>query len=480
MDIVAQIFANASGQADNYVEDFFKTSNLESLCQNILGVLLSAGKELLVRTLEMQDKRIQDSKERKDKWHILRHENKQLVTVFGEINYQRTIFRHKEKKDGACSLLDQQMHIAPHQRITRDVDVLLVENAIKNSYENAGRNTLPGEEVLSRQTVKNKIRKVVLPVEKCREDIPQNSKKKVKYLHIDADEDHISLQFNAKKGDLKRVNGFKVNTMEGRLVYVYEGINTENQRHELINAHYFAGSYLGKDLENLWNEVYAYIENHYDTDYLEAIYLHSDGGSWIQSAEKYILKVKPVLDEFHIHKYITQATAQFGKDKGTHHVALLKEIRDRNKAGFVQYMDKLASAPNLTENGYKAITKCKDYICNHWIAACRNMNRGDEICGCSAEGHVRSILSDRLSTRPMGWSRAGAEIMVQLRAFTKNGGRISDLFYPSTQEPEIKQAAGAESVKPTKKKHNPSDGSWLRASFHPGIMRFQPFKDLSH
>ena len=67
MDIVAQIFANASGQADNYVEDFFKTSNLESLCQNILGVLLSAGKELLVRTLEMQDKRIQDSKERKDK-----------------------------------------------------------------------------------------------------------------------------------------------------------------------------------------------------------------------------------------------------------------------------------------------------------------------------------------------------------------------------------------------------------------------------
>ncbi|MBQ9415672.1 MAG: hypothetical protein IJU20_02385 [Clostridia bacterium] len=67
IDIVAQIFANASGQADNYAEDFFKISNLESLCQNILGVLLSAGKELLVRTLEMQDKRIQDSKERKDK-----------------------------------------------------------------------------------------------------------------------------------------------------------------------------------------------------------------------------------------------------------------------------------------------------------------------------------------------------------------------------------------------------------------------------
>ena len=50
MDIVAQIFANASGQADNYVEDFFKTGNLESLCQNILGVLLSAGEETATAT----------------------------------------------------------------------------------------------------------------------------------------------------------------------------------------------------------------------------------------------------------------------------------------------------------------------------------------------------------------------------------------------------------------------------------------------
>ena len=50
MNIVAQIFANASGQADNYVEEFFKTSNLESLCQNILGVLLSAGKETATAT----------------------------------------------------------------------------------------------------------------------------------------------------------------------------------------------------------------------------------------------------------------------------------------------------------------------------------------------------------------------------------------------------------------------------------------------
>ena len=45
----------------------------------------------------------------------------------------------------------------------------------------------------------------------------------------------------------------------------------------------------------------------------------------------------------------------------------------------------------------------------------------------SAEGHVSHILSDRISSRPMGWSRNGADKMSQLRIFKKNGGVIYDL-----------------------------------------------------
>ena len=51
----------------------------------------------------------------------------------------------------------------------------------------------------------------------------------------------------------------------------------------------------------------------------------------------------------------------------------------------------------------------------------------NEIVGYSAEGHVSHILSDRISSRQMGWSKIGADKMSQLRIFKKNGGVIYDL-----------------------------------------------------
>lgn len=41
--------------------------------------------------------------------------------------------------------------------------------------------------------------------------------------------------------------------------------------------------------------------------------------------------------------------------------------------------------------------------------------------GCSAEGHVSHILSDRLSSRPLGWSVENMENIAQLRVMKANG-----------------------------------------------------------
>ena len=43
--------------------------------------------------------------------------------------------------------------------------------------------------------------------------------------------------------------------------------------------------------------------------------------------------------------------------------------------------------------------------------------------GCSAEGHVSHVLSERLSSRPMGWSQSGADRMSKLRCYERNHGR---------------------------------------------------------
>ncbi len=64
-------------------------------------------------------------------------------------------------------------------------------------------------------------------------EFPKNTeilkeKKVVDYLYIDADEDHVSLQFYEKRGDLVKLeNNRKDNCAIAKLVYVYEGIEME-------------------------------------------------------------------------------------------------------------------------------------------------------------------------------------------------------------------------------------------------------------
>ena len=72
-------------------------------------------------------------------------------------------------------------------------------------------------------------------------------------MDIEADEDHVSLQFHERKGDLiKNNNGQKNNCQITKLVYVHEGIEPEapqSKRYKLINPHYFCRVCDGKDNE---------------------------------------------------------------------------------------------------------------------------------------------------------------------------------------------------------------------------------------
>ena len=44
--------------------------------------------------------------------------------------------------------------------------------------------------------------------------------------------------------------------------------------------------------------------------------------------------------------------------------------------------------------------------------------------GSNTEGHVSHVLSNRLSSRPSGWSRKGLKVIVELRAYCCSGGEI--------------------------------------------------------
>ena len=72
------------------------------------------------------------------------------------------------------------------------------------------------------------------------------------------------------------------------------------------------------------------------------------------------------------------------------------------------------------------------------------MKSNDENVRCSAEGHVSHVYSDRMSSRPLGWCRKGADKMSRLRIYRQNQGDMLELV--RYQKKEVKKAAGAEEV----------------------------------
>lgn len=162
--------------------------------------------------------------------------------------------------------------------MTDDAVAKMYEEDVQTSYRRGGVDASVMSEV-SKQTVKNKIHKLEFP----EYEAITKDKKVVDYLYIEADEDDVLLQFREKKGDLRIIDeNQKNNCLITKLVYVYEGIESESlksKRHKLIEHYYFYRVCNGKDNDNFWDEIYKYLNDKYDLSKVKKIYLNSDGGA---------------------------------------------------------------------------------------------------------------------------------------------------------------------------------------------------------
>ena len=83
----------------------------------------------------------------------------------------------------------------------------------------------------------------------------------------------------------------------------------------------------------------------------------------------------------------------------------------------------------------KRIIDAAKYIRNNWDGIEAQIMHPE--VGCSAEGHVSHVLSARMSSRPMAWSPAGAECMVQIRAVRANGESIKEHYLAHQEEAPV-------------------------------------------
>lgn len=215
-----------------------------------------------------------------------------------------------------------------------------------------------------------------------------------------------------------------------------------SKRNKLIKPFYFCRVCDGKENEKLWDEVFEYMDTMYDLSKVKKIYLNADGGNWIQTGKRRIQGIVTAVDEFHMQKYITKMVAHTKDSKADAKAEIYAAIRKGTKDDFSPIVDKLIAVADESE--HKKIKEGAAYILNNWSGAKTRLVKRAELFGCSAEGHVSHVLSARMSSRPLGWSRKGAAEMAQLRVYYWNKGNMLELAI--YQKEEVPMAAGAEKI----------------------------------
>ena len=415
-----------------YASDLTKVAEM---VQGVTDSVIKLGLSMIAEEWESYDTLLHDRKDLRPGWRVIRRDEVTKLTSLGEVRYKKTYF-HNPQTGERCYLLDRLMGLAPGERLTEDAVAGIYEEAAESSYRKGGINASISRVAVSKETVMEKLHSLQFPETEHPEE-----KKQVKTLYIDADEDHVALQYLEKKGDTR---GALKHTFMPKLVYVYEGIQAEGNRHELLGVKYFGGGYEGTEgTERLWKEVYDYISGSYDEEVLECIYVNGDGAEWIRTGAKVHAKAKFVLDRYHMHKYIIAATSHLGDSVQDARSEIWRAINGKRKKEAGEVFDRIIGVTQ-TESRQKAVETSKSYILGHWSAIMNGVrNRKDDI-HCSAEGHISHIYADRMSSRPLGWSKTGADKMARLRVYKKNGGDMLGLV--RYQKQKLPKAAGMEEV----------------------------------
>ena len=414
------------------------TGDLTKIAEMVYGVtdeVTKLGCQMIAEEWESFDELLRNRKDVRKGWHIVRKDETSLLTSLGEVIYKKTLFKNT-KTGESCYLLDQLMGLEKHARITEDAEARVLKEASESSYRKGGSHASIKGDTISKEAVMNKLHRLDFP------SIAVSEKMERKSIYIDADEDHVSLQYLDQKGDIKKP---RQNTIMPRIIYVYEGVDTEKDgRPRLVNTKYFGGVYEGtKEIRKLWNEVLDYLNEAYDMDAVEHIYINGDGASWIRSGVNIIPKSKFALDKYHMHKYILAATSHLEDSAEDARSEIYRAIHKKKKWMAEGIFDKIIE---ITERDtkQKAVEKAKAYILGNWSGILLSMKGKDENVRCSAEGHVSHVYADRMSSRPLGWCYTGADKMSRLRIYKYNQGDMLELV--RYQKCEHKIAVGAEEV----------------------------------
>ena len=390
---ILEFIEKGTTKIEKITKESLLSGNMMCFEEELFDTVLGFGRSLYQEILESIEQTIRNSEVRKQSYYVEHKEDhRTLLTRFGNLEIKRAYYSSKQDGKGVY-LLDKYIGLDSNEKVSLAAKAHALREAVETSYRKGGEEACLTDDVITKQTVKNLIHDLEVEMP---EEIPEK-KKQIKTLHIQADEDHVALQFYRKKGDLRiSENGRKSNTVMPKLILLYEDIMEEgkpgSKRYRLTGKHYFGGVYEGAEANEDLEEV-----------------------------ERLLRK---------------------------------------------------CGANAVTPGKQKEIEACQKYIQNNWLGIIVRYDDAGADWGCSAEGQISHVLSARESSRPMGWSKLGVHKMTQLRVFTRNGGKVTDLLeYQHKKEQKEKRIARQdELVREVKKSHKISGEEIVREEI-PGLER---------
>ena len=367
---------------------------VEKLVPIVALIAREASVQLIEQLITATDKAILQDKasRRKEGWVVERRgDSRTIMTQIGALKYHRTYYRNSKTNEYRY-LVDEIVGVFPYERVSTGLSKELVRSSRHTSYHLASMNSCDGQ--VSKQTVMNKIRRAKPVIE-----VP-TEKRSVPELHIDADEDHVALQDKAHNG-----------RVIVPLVSVYEGVEERGRRSHCKNI--FHISSYKQDTDALWEDALTRIEQRYDlTD--TKIYLHGDGAPWIAKGMEWLPHATFVLDMYHKNKYIKQMLAGYTGDKLSQIRRDVEQaLRDLDEAYF-DNIEKLLVAHSPEREG--KIREAAVYLRSHMAdIAIRDIDPAARNGGAT-EPHVSHVLSERLSSRPKGWSEKTLQFFTPILA----------------------------------------------------------------
>lgn len=432
MDIITLINNYVSGllnAEEKFLEHLDSLTTFEETVSRLSNQMAA---DFIGLILTDADQMIRDSGIRKGRYTVQRSRQRTLISSVGDITFTHTLYKDQSGKT-RC-LLDELIRLPDRERFTAVAEAKVLNEAEVHSYQHAAESIQTNGQAITKTTVMNKVHAIEKEIPEM-EDVPEE-KRQYEYLYIEADEDHIHRQQDGKE------QGCFI----GKLIYLFEGKEEICKgKRKLVRPFYFGGLYAGSERNAaLWEEVEAYIRNHYDQEVLRCVYISSDGGGWIRTAADHIYKGRLVADRYHLMKYINRVAKCTQKEEDTKK-RFYKYIYKDNLLAVKKLLTRIE---NHCEKGGHAVEESRRYFVGNWQYIQRAFH-DKHVLGCSAEGHVSSVYSARMSSRPMGWSKTGADRMCRLRCFIRNYGRekvIELVNYRREKELEEMPATGTDGM----------------------------------